>query len=635
MMKITEADISKLAQVVREETGNQVQQKNYSMLESRIRSHISKLGLATMQEYWAHYAEHELSEREVLRGLMTTHYTFFFREFAHFELLEDWINENIQSIKDRYEKSRTPFKLWCAACSRGQEPYSLAMFLEFCLVQKYGVPYLIYGTDIDGQSVDYARNGVYPLKEVNTIPQRYVGGFWKKGTGRVKDFAAVHPNLKSKTQFEALNLLELKAWNGPKDFDVIFCRNVFIYFSEENVKKMSLEMRERLNSTGLFVSGMSEPLRFPEWEMAGYGPSCYSQGGQTKKPHVAVVPTVASAPRPQGTPATPVAPVPVAPVAVAREERYSVLCVDDSPTIQALMKKIFAQDPNCIGCDIAGNGRIAREKLDQKKYDLITLDIHMPEVDGIQFLEKFYNKKQDPPVLMVSSVNRSDVDLATKSMRLGAFDYVEKPAMNNLAKSMTEIHLKAKMALRAQKTGDVQMVQDFNDSISQKIVVPDASVCLRMVLVDKAHLNLLTQVIKNQSKEARSPGLVILCAESDATAVEGEFLNMSDKVLTRIREKVAFFRPNSFYVCDTAIASSVFQGLRCENVSVQVLTPNLENFSYLSSIPNIQLLVDENLQLSTTQVESICKLRLSDSTPATSFPSLSLEFFASLRKAAA
>ncbi len=103
LKSLSKVDIQKLAQIVRDETGIQVLEKNYSMLESRIRSHIIKLGLSSMEEYWSHFQANEKSERDLLQSLMTTHYTFFFREYAHFEVLEKWISEELPRLRERFE----------------------------------------------------------------------------------------------------------------------------------------------------------------------------------------------------------------------------------------------------------------------------------------------------------------------------------------------------------------------------------------------------------------------------------------------------------------------------------------------------------------------------------------------------
>lgn len=617
------ADIERLVQIVQELTGNQVQEKNYSMLESRLRSRLIKLGLSNTREYWSYFAEHEHAERQVLQGLMTTHYTFFFREYAHFEALEQWIETEAPRLKARHAKDGTPLRLWSAACSRGQEAYSLAMFLQVGLTQRYGVPFEILGTDIDAESVEYARNGVYPIKEVNTIPHHFLT-FWKKGTGAIKDFAAVHPKLRERTKFDKQNLLELHTFPQSQKFDVIFARNVFIYFSEENVQKIALDLSNHLNENGLFISGISEPLRFDNWKLVSVGPSCYQ-----KMPPVDA--KAAPAHVPGGAPASPPASIPP-----PQQARYHVLCVDDSPTIQTLIKKIFSEDPLCEKVSVANNGKEAREKLDNGKYDLITLDIHMPIMGGVEFLETQYRKKVDPPVLMVSSVNRTDVDLATKSLALGAFDYVEKPAMNNLKKSVDEILTKAKMALRSRHQIEaVVNAEEFDKSISQKIVVPDASICLRWVRGASTHAHLIEAVIKGQGHEYRSPALVVCVPDDLATGMESLVLGWTQRTVSRIRPGDHFLKPNQIYICPESLESAAVEKLKVNNLSLQLLAEPKGDLKHFARFQDTQVLVDESIAPTAQNILTRSGLIVSDITPATSFASLSLEYFAKLRKAKA
>lgn len=629
LVTLSKSDLQRLSQIIREETGNQIQEKNHSMIESRIRSHILKLGLESVKEYWEHFQANERAEREVIQSLMTTHYTFFFREFAHFELLEKWVKDEFSRLKERFEKSRQPVRIWSAACSRGHEVYSLAMFLEENLAKKFGIPFEIIGTDIDLESIAYAQNGVYSIREVNTLPHMYLNGYWKRGTGAIKEFAAIHPNIKQRTKFESLNLLEVPKWANNNVFDVIFCRNVFIYFSEENVKKIAMDLSKKVDARGLLISGMSEPLRFPELPLISVGPSTYQNLGKNAE----VQPAKTAGGLPQRLePKLP-------PQETKVETRYRVLCVDDSSTIQLLIKKIFANDPNCQGVDTAENGRDARQKLDAKKYDIVTLDIHMPEVNGIEFLEKLYNRKDDPPVLMISSVNRTDIELATKAMSLGAFDYVEKPAMNNLQKSTDEILTKTKMALRAKNEVRPAIVpgESFDASIGQKIVVPDASLCLRIVVASSSSLKKLEQVVRGQKNEYRSPPLLVLWSEDqeDVTSLESQLLDWTEQQILNLRENKQSLRPNQIYIVQNQGVQDVITSLRMKSVSLQFLSPSKSDFTALMKLPSVQILLDESMSDQATKFEKQLGRKLSDVTPATSFPSLSVEFFAHLRKAAA
>lgn len=644
----TNSDLQKLAQIVREVTGNNIQEKNYSMLESRIRGHMMKIGIEDFEAYWKHFHANEKLEREVLQGLMTTHYTFFFREFVHFETLNTWIETNKTRLKSRYEKDKSPVRIWSAACSRGQEVYSLAMFLELNLFQKYQIPFEVVGTDIDPESVSIAKNGVYPIKEVNTIAQMYLHQFWKKGTGQVADFAAANKTLRARTSFDTANLLQLSDWKYQHKVDVIFCRNVFIYFTEENVKKITIDLLKRLDQDGLLVSGLSEPLRFKDIGIEAAGPSSYRKVGSKSSaaptiPAPAVGKTSSPAPTPMSAknPSVGITPTPLAslPQESFSEPKYKVLCVDDSSTIQTLMKKIFSQDPNCVKIDTALNGQEARKMLDAGKYDVMTLDIHMPVMSGIEFLERAYNRRQDPPVIMVSSVNRTDIDLATRSISLGAFDYVEKPAMNNLQKCADEILIKVKMALRTKPeviAAAQPTVGSFDAEIGQKIVVPDASQCARIVMASEKSMRLLEYVVKGQAAEFRSPPLIILWKDpgNGSVNLEKDLLTWTSRAVVYVRDGNTYYRPNSVYIVPYNLAGPSLKAIKAKSHSLQVLDQDWVLLDPLKSASNLQVLLDETLTSQSSRFESFTGLRVSDITPATSFPSLSVEFFANLRKAA-
>ena len=639
------ADFERLAQIVREETGNVVTERNHPMLESRLRTHMSKIGVTSMDAYWSHFKTHERDERETLKGLMTTHYTFFFREYAHFEGIESWIEQSAARLKARHQADKKPVSVWSAACSRGQEVYSLAMFLEVHLTRKHGLPYEILGTDIDPESLKYAANGVYPIAEVATIPREYLSNFWKRGTGAVANFAAVGPLLKTKAQFKQLNLLELPA-TPQRHHDLIVCRNVFIYFSEENVKTMAGNMKNSLQPGGLFITGVSEPMRFAGWNLPTVGPSIYQMPlGSASAGVTAVAPTPMRAPAAATamptaakTPAAPVADV-VAPLIVTKE-RYEVLCVDDSPTIQNLIKKIFGTDPACVSVDVANNGREARAALDKKKYDLITLDIHMPEMNGIEFLEQAYKRNIDPPVLMISSVNRTDVDLATKAMKLGAFDYVEKPALNAIQKSANEILAKGRMARRsftnAKEAPATADLGTFDSSVAQKIVVPNASQCLRVVLTSTASMAKLELVVKSLAPEYRSPPFVIVVDHADAVAdVCSKALAWTKRNVSEIRDVNAVLAPNVIYVTSLSADWMKTNDKKYKWSSYQFLSTPPSGFRFEAKSATTQVLIDEDLKRTEPSIEARIGSGADDITPATSFSSLSLEFFARLRTKAA
>ena len=260
----------------------------------------------------------------------------------------------------------------------------------------------------------------------------------------------------------------------------------------------------------------------------------------------------------------------------------------------------------------------------------------MPEVNGIEFLERLYSRKTDPPVLMISSVNRTDIELATKSLSLGAFDYVEKPAMNNLKKSTEEILTKAKMALRAKDINTQQATGSFDASIGQKIVVPDASRCLRVVVAtNDSHVH-LEQVVRGQKNEYRSPALLIVMQNSASELnIESEILKWTERQVVQVRDENPHYKPNCVYIVKADFHQQILSKIDAKSISLQILSQSQVDLSGFKKFASLQILISEHLAEYSKAFERNNGLKISDVTPATSFPSLSAEYFANLRKAAA
>lgn len=409
-------------------TGVQLGEKQRAMVETRINKRSQDLGFRYLSEYQAYYEEHETSEIQQIISLLTTHYTYFFREFEHFEFISQKILPVlIPEIKKRADPT---LRIWCAAASRGQEVYSLAMYLKHHL-QAYGpeVKFKILGTDVDDQSVRIAQNGVYPRKEIREVPLAYLGNHWARGTGDIAEFVKAKASLRDCIRFEQSNLLDLKDRYPGETFDLILCRNVFIYFTPEQIRTSTAMLLKHLDPKGYFFIGISESLNGLGLDLKSEGPSIYRV---SEKPTTALkmVPAVEVAPAPQ-----------------AAKRPIRVLCVDDSPTIHTLMKQILRKEE---GFEIVGsalNGIEAAKKLKELPgVDVMTLDIHMPEQNGLEYLESNF-KAGHPPVVMVSSVSRDQSDLAFQTLRAGASDFIEKPALNQLEERGEEIRAKLKSAI--------------------------------------------------------------------------------------------------------------------------------------------------------------------------------------------
>ena len=454
-MKDNRSAIMLLASEVSEVSGVQLGEKQQDMVVQRLRRRMTLLGLKNEAEYIAYYQNNRAEEFRELISLFTTHHTYFFREFKHFEILkQQTLPQLIPLVRKRADKT---LHLWSAACSRGHEVYSLAIFIELCLKEMApDLTYQIHGTDIDAISVEFAKNGVFPKKETDSVPLAYQTGNFIRGRGQYSDYTRVHQRIHDRCSFDVANLVDAKTW--PKqNFDIIFCRNVFIYFSGSDMEKTARNFQKRLNEGGSVFLGLTETLNGLDVNLKLTGPSVYSlpREKSSSPPRLSVVP---NAPNTTPMAAAPVQEVPVytAPKEVIRR----VLCVDDSPTILALLKQMFTKADGFTVADTAANGQEALEKIKNNKYDLITLDIHMPIMNGVEFLRNSQNLNR-PPVIVISSVDRQEQSLALEALKLGAKDYVEKPSLKTFDSSREEILFKARTLAVENKSSD------FNHSLDK------------------------------------------------------------------------------------------------------------------------------------------------------------------------
>jgi chemotaxis protein methyltransferase CheR len=488
--------IDKVSTIVHKISGNRLGDKQAYMIETRIKKRMMELGLKGPEEYIKYIDQHIEHESYILVGLITTHHTFFFREYPHFEILKNKLSELVSHVKKRGDKT---LSIWSAACSKGHEVYSLAMFLDFHLTQlDPSISFKILGTDIDGESVKIAGNGVYHQNEIKEIPMNFMGDNWAKGTGDISMYAKVKSKLKTKCEFRPGNLLKINEAVKNDKFDVIFCRNVFIYFETHQVESISKELISRLHSHGIYFTGISEPLSGMKLDITSIGPSAYVHKSFGLKTPVVVSSNVL--PMRTLTPTS---------------QTLKVMCVDDSPSILTLLKKVLTAEHGFEIVATAINGKDAMEKLKTVKVDLMTLDIHMPEMDGVTYLEKNHNKSH-PPVMIISSASRADSDTAMKAFKFGASDYVEKPALSNLEERGEEIRTKlrtiAGSAERASK------VSSFDKENQKAFLITNPDKKLRIILGSLSDLSVFKSFFHDLDNS--QPATIILF-EGSGEILEG------------------------------------------------------------------------------------------------------------------
>lgn len=454
-----------IAQEVSQYSGVQLGDKQQDMVVQRLKRRMTVLGISEENEYVEYYLSNKESEFRELLSLFTTHHTFFFREFKQFEFLKTHaLPKLIPEVRKRENKT---IYLWVAACSRGQESYSLSIFLEQCLKEMApDLKFEIHGSDIDAISVDFARNAVFIRKEIDSIPAVFQAGNFQRGLGEYSDYVKIHPRHRERCLFQPANLVDTKTW-PQKKFDMIFCRNVFIYFSPQDIENVSNNFRKTMYSHGFLFLGLTETLNGLNVPMKSVGPSVYANEPLKKKeaPAGAIAKPIAKAPTSGVVIPMPAAASSAPPVRAKEEQKvYRVLCVDDSPTILTLLKQIFSKEDGFSVVETALNGEDAIEKVKNGKFDLITLDIHMPKMTGLDFLKNTKGMKL-PPVIVISSVERQDQGLAMEMLKLGAKDYVQKPSLKDFKDRRDEILFKSKMLM---ETASVKFEQTVDSQFADQ-----------------------------------------------------------------------------------------------------------------------------------------------------------------------
>ena len=240
------ADFERVRALIYKHAGISLSPVKQDMVYSRLARRLRARGDRTFTAYLDR-AEREPEEWETFVNSLTTNLTSFFREAHHFELLAERMKKHV---------GRNPLRIWCSAASTGEEPYSLA--ITACeAFNSMTPPVQIIATDIDTNVLATADKGVYGLDRVDRLSRERMQRFFLKGTGTQAGFARVRPELRRLIEFKPLNLLD-KSWALQGPFDIMFCRNVMIYFDKPTQYTILKRFVPLLKQDGLLFAGHSE-----------------------------------------------------------------------------------------------------------------------------------------------------------------------------------------------------------------------------------------------------------------------------------------------------------------------------------------------------------------------------------------
>jgi chemotaxis protein methyltransferase CheR len=250
--KFTADDFNFLRKLSNEHSGIQVPDERFDMFYSRLSKRVRKLGLADFKEYCQYlkdYPDHEFTE---FINAITTNLTAFFREMHHFDYVRDVV---IPELLIRNKNSRK-IRIWSAGCSTGEEPYSLAITLLENVPSDWDIK--ILATDLDTNVLKTASDGIYTEDRVIDLPEDVLKRWFLRGKSSQSGQVKVRPQLQQIIQFKKLNLMQ--DWPMKCHFDLIFCRNVLIYFDRETKTLLAKRYAQMLSSRSWLFIGHSESL---------------------------------------------------------------------------------------------------------------------------------------------------------------------------------------------------------------------------------------------------------------------------------------------------------------------------------------------------------------------------------------
>jgi chemotaxis protein methyltransferase CheR len=275
--QLADAEFEFIRHVIAENAGIVLGPNKRQLVQGRLARRLRELHLPTYESYCDHLRNSGPEELVGLINALTTNVTSFFRENHHFEALASYM---LPEAFKRNQQSRR-LRIWSAGCSTGEEPYCIAMVARETLPPGQKWDLKILATDIDSEVVATAQRGVYPLDRLTSLTQERLQRHFHRGTGDNAGDAKVRSELSQLISFKTLNLMHTWPMSGP--FDVIFCRNVMIYFDQATRERLVSRFAELLAPEGYLCLGHSESIHGTGGPFRLVGKTIYRKTGGTTR----------------------------------------------------------------------------------------------------------------------------------------------------------------------------------------------------------------------------------------------------------------------------------------------------------------------------------------------------------------
>lgn len=277
-LDIPPESFSRFSRFITHELGIKMPETKITMLQSRLQRRLRDLQMPSLQDYQDYLFNSPHAQEELVHFInaVTTNKTDFFREPFHFDYLTQTAIPVLEQIKQHDVPLR--IKLWCAGCSSGEEAYTQAMVLSEYGKQHSGFDFAILATDISTKVLQNAQLGVYSESRIDPIPMPMRHSYLMRSRDRTQDLVRIVPELRNKISFHRLNFMDDDY--GVKDqFEVIFFRNVMIYFDKATQESVIRKLCRNLKQGGYLFVGHSESLAGLDIPVTSVGSAIYRKLG--------------------------------------------------------------------------------------------------------------------------------------------------------------------------------------------------------------------------------------------------------------------------------------------------------------------------------------------------------------------
>ena len=267
-------EFQQFSSFIYDQVGIQLPPAKKTMLESRLQKRLKLLGIPSFAEYGNFVFSPEGARMELVHLIdaVTTNKTDFFREPGHFRFLAETA---LPAIMKRRDISRShPVRIWSAGCSSGEEPYTLAMVLAEFAAAHHDCSFSILASDISTRILETAKKAIYPEERVGDIAMDIKKKYLLRSKDRNRSLIRIRPELRAKVAFRRINFMD-SDYGVTEKMDIIFCRNVIIYFDKPTQQNLMEKFHRQLRPGGYLFLGHSETMNGIDIDLKSVGATVY------------------------------------------------------------------------------------------------------------------------------------------------------------------------------------------------------------------------------------------------------------------------------------------------------------------------------------------------------------------------